>query len=211
MSCADAARVLCLLRPASRTGTVGRPDFDESSKKSAFPSANKDGDRPPRRGAAWRSLERKGRIFGTPVKFAAKLVLGSVVPGGSAVVELVGLSGWTAFMKPSGTRSSWTRPRCRRCRRPTFQRLEGVLDILSGDLGAAFDGPDGGAGTALPEVARQQLDVALATDDRCRAAAGQARRSGQGLRRAARAELEDPQRAGLLSRDAGGDVAVDAA
>ena len=49
-----------------------------------------------------------------------------------------------------------------------LQRLEGVLDLLSGDLGALT--AQMASLESLPEVAKQQLDVALATDDRCRAA-----------------------------------------
>ena len=51
-----------------------------------------------------------------------------------------------------------------------LQRLEGVLDILSGDLGALT--AQMAALEQMPDMARQQLDVALATDDRCRAALG---------------------------------------
>ena len=52
-----------------------------------------------------------------PVKFAAKLIVGAVVPGGSAVVELVGLSGSTASTRRSRTTSKSTNRGCRRRRR----------------------------------------------------------------------------------------------
>ena len=49
-----------------------------------------------------------------------------------------------------------------------LQRLEDVLDVLGGDLAALTE--QMAALEGLPEQATRILDVALATDDRCRAA-----------------------------------------
>jgi formylglycine-generating enzyme required for sulfatase activity/predicted Ser/Thr protein kinase len=107
--------------------------------------------------------------FGSPVKFAAKLVLGSVVPGGSAVVELVGLA-LDCVHETVRDQIEFDEAKMPRATAADLQRLEGVLDILSGDLGALT--AQMAALEQLPEMAKQQLDVALATDDRCRAALG---------------------------------------
>ena len=107
--------------------------------------------------------------FGTPVKFAAKLVLGSVVPGGSAVVDLVGLA-LDCVHETVRDQIELNESKMPPTTAADLQRLEGVLDLLSGDLGALA--AQMAALEQLPEVAKQQLDVALATDDRCRAALG---------------------------------------
>ncbi len=107
--------------------------------------------------------------FGAPVKFAAKLVLGSVVPGGSAVVDLVGLALDCVHETVRG-QIELDEAQMLATTAADLQRLEGVLDILSGDLGPLT--AQMAELEQLPEVAKQQLDVALATDDRCRAALG---------------------------------------
>ena len=107
------------------------------------------------------------RRFGAPVKFAAKLVVGAFVPGGSAVIDLIGqaLDCVHETVKdnieidesrlPAGTAAD-------------LKRVEEMLDVLGGDLAglteqiAALEG--------LPEAATKILYVALKTDDRCRAA-----------------------------------------
>ena len=109
------------------------------------------------------------RRFGSPVKFAAKLVVGAVVPGGSAVVALVDAALDCVHETIRGPdRDGRDEDACATA--ADLQRLEGVLDILSGNLGALT--AQMAAIERLPEVAKQQLDVALATDDRCRAALG---------------------------------------
>ncbi len=109
------------------------------------------------------------RRFGAPAKFAAKLVLGSVVPGGSAVVELVGAA-LDCVHETIRDQIVLDEAKMPAASAADLQRLEGVLDILSGDLGALT--AQMAALEQLPDVAKQQLDVALATDDRCRAALG---------------------------------------
>ena len=109
------------------------------------------------------------RRFGAPAKFAAKLVLGSVVPGGSAVVELVGAA-LDCVHETVRDQIELDEAKMPAATAADLQRLEGVLDILSGDLEALT--AQMAALESLPDVARQQLDVALATDDRCRAALG---------------------------------------
>jgi len=110
------------------------------------------------------------RRFGTPVKFAAKLVLGSVVPGGSAVVELVGaaLDCVHESVRDQIELFELDEAKMSAVSAADLQRLEGVLDILGGDLGALT--AQMAALEHLPEVAKRQLDVALATDERCKAA-----------------------------------------
>jgi formylglycine-generating enzyme required for sulfatase activity len=109
------------------------------------------------------------RRFGAPAKFAAKLVLGAVVPGGSAVVELVGAA-LDCVHETVRDQIALNEAKMPAASAADLQRLEGVLDILSGDLGALT--AQMAALEPLPDVAKQQLDVALATDDRCRAALG---------------------------------------
>jgi hypothetical protein len=107
--------------------------------------------------------------FGSPVKFAAKLVLGSVVPGGSAVVELVGVA-LDCVHETVRDQIEFDEAKMPAATAADLQRLEDVLDVLGGDLGALT--AQMASLEQLPEVAKQQLDVALATDDRCRAALG---------------------------------------
>ncbi len=107
--------------------------------------------------------------FGAPVKFAAKLIVGAVVPGGSAVVELVGQA-LDCVHETVKDNLEIDESRLPAATAADLQRLEGVLDILSGDLGALT--AQMATLEALPEAAKQLLDVALATDDRCRAALG---------------------------------------
>jgi serine/threonine protein kinase len=142
-------------------------------EKKSRRSANKDVDLP---ASPWsRLMSWKEKVvglykrFGSPVKFAAKLVLGSVVPGGSAIVELVGLA-LDCVHETVRDQIEFDEAKMPRATAADLQRLEGVLDLLSGDLGALT--AQMASLEQLPEVAKQQLDVALATDDRCRAALG---------------------------------------
>ncbi len=119
-------------------------------------------------------LEGKSRwpvqaAFGSPAKFAAKLVLGAVVPGGSAVIDLVGAA-LDCVHETVRDQIELDEARMPAATTADLQRLEGVLDLLGGDLGALT--AQMAALEQVPDLAKQQLDVALATDDRCRAALG---------------------------------------
>ena len=96
-------------------------------------------------------------------------MIGAVVPGGSAVVELVGAA-LDCVHETVRDQIELDEAKMSAATAADLQRLEGVLDILNGDLGALT--AQMAALESLPDVAKQQLDVALATDDRCRAALG---------------------------------------
>jgi formylglycine-generating enzyme required for sulfatase activity len=98
--------------------------------------------------------------FGAPAKFAAKLVLGTVVPGSPAVIELVekALDCAAETVKDNLDASP-----------ADLGRLEEALDVLLGGMEAQM------AKLArleqTPDIAREILDLALATDDACRKSA----------------------------------------
>jgi formylglycine-generating enzyme required for sulfatase activity len=107
------------------------------------------------------------RRFGAPVKFAAKLVLGAFVPGGSAVVELVGQL-LECVHETAKDNLEIDESRLPAATEADRKRVEEMLGVLGGDLAglteqvAALEG--------LPDAALKILDAALITDDRCRAA-----------------------------------------
>ena len=107
------------------------------------------------------------RRFGRPVKFAARLVVGAFVPGGSAVVDLIGQA-LDCVHETVKDNLEIDEERLPAATAADLKRLEELLDVLGGDLAglteqiAALEG--------LPEAATKILDVALKTDDRCRAA-----------------------------------------
>ncbi len=105
--------------------------------------------------------------FGTPVKFAAKLVVGALVPGGSAVVTLVEAA-LDCVHETAKDNLEIDEDQLPAATAADLKRVEEMLDVLGGDLAglteqvAALEG--------LPEAATKILDAALKTDDRCRAA-----------------------------------------
>ncbi len=99
------------------------------------------------------------RRFGPPIRFAARLIVGALTPGGSAVVELVG----QALDAPIESKDSWLPVTA-----ADLQRVGDMLDVLNGDLAGLTESV--AALEGLPEAATKILDVALRTDDRCRSA-----------------------------------------
>ncbi len=73
--------------------------------------------------------------FGAPVKFAAKLILGSFLPGGSAVVELVS-SALDCVHETVKDNLEVDDSKMPDATAADLGRLEVVLDVLAGDLGA---------------------------------------------------------------------------
>src|ERR1700722_18154226 len=98
--------------------------------------------------------------YGAPAKFAAKLVLGTVVPGSSEVVELIEKALDCAHETTKDNLDASP---------GDLQRVEQTLDVLLGELQPLM------AKLArleqLPDLARERLDLALATDDVCRRSA----------------------------------------
>ena len=107
------------------------------------------------------------RRFGAPVKFAAKLVVGAIVPGGSAVVELVGQA-LDCVHETARDNLEIDEERLPAATAADLKRIEEMLDMLGGDLAALTE--QIAALEGLPDAAMKILDIALKTDDRCRAA-----------------------------------------
>jgi hypothetical protein len=107
------------------------------------------------------------RRLGPGAKFAAKLVLGAILPGSPAVVELVGEALDCAH---ETAKEHWEISRDRPIAgSPTdLARLDEVLGILTGELSALLAQVAGLR--ELPDAARQVLNTALATDDRVQSA-----------------------------------------
>jgi hypothetical protein len=107
--------------------------------------------------------------FGTPVKFAAKLVLGAVLPGGSAVVDLVGQA-LDCVHEAAKDNLEIDEKRLHAATAADLKRLEDVLAVLGDELAGLT------ARVAklesLPDAAAKTLDATLQTDDQCRAAVG---------------------------------------
>jgi hypothetical protein len=97
---------------------------------------------------------------GAPAKFAAKLILGTVVPGSGEVIELIDKALDCAHETVRDNLDASP---------ADLERLEEMLDVLLGDLQPLM------AKLArleqLPDLARERLDLALATDDVCRRSA----------------------------------------
>ena len=104
--------------------------------------------------------------FGAPAKFAAKLVLGSVVPGGSAIVDLVGLA-LDCVDETARDQIQLAEAKMSAVSAADLQRLEGVLDILNGDLGALM--AQMAALKHVPELAKETLALARKNDAGCQA------------------------------------------
>jgi hypothetical protein len=98
--------------------------------------------------------------FGAPAKFAAKIVLGATVPGSPVVIELIEKALDCAH---EATKDNFDATPA------DLTRLESALDVLLGDMQPLM------AKLArlgqLPDLAREILDVALATDEVCRRSA----------------------------------------
>ena len=107
------------------------------------------------------------RRFGTPAKFAARLVLGAVVPGGSAVVDLIGQA-LDCVHETAKDNLEIDEERLPAATAADLKRLEEMLDVLGGDLAGLTEQITALEG--LPDAATKILDVALKTDDRCRVA-----------------------------------------
>ena len=106
--------------------------------------------------------------FGAPAKFAAKLTLGALLPGSPAVVELV-CGVLDCVHETTKDHLEFDAAKMRSASAADLQRVEQVLDVLNGDLAALM-----AQLTHLeqvPDIARQMLDTALATDESCRQAA----------------------------------------
>src|SRR5262245_8979199 len=102
------------------------------------------------------------RRFGTPIKFAAKVVLGAVLPGSPAVVELV----CAALEWAHDGAKEQKPPPPPAASADDLKRVEEVIDILGGDLQTLL--AQVGALESVPDLAQQILTTTLATDDRCR-------------------------------------------
>jgi tRNA A-37 threonylcarbamoyl transferase component Bud32 len=106
--------------------------------------------------------------FGSPVKFAAKLVLGSVVPGGSAVVDLVGLA-LDCVHETVRDQIELDEAKMPAVSAADLQRLEDMLAVLGGgDLGGLM--AKVAALESRPDLAAQTLALAQQNDARCQAA-----------------------------------------
>ena len=104
--------------------------------------------------------------LGAPAKFAAKMVLGAVLPGGGAVVDLVEkvLDCAHDTIKDNLEANEARAPEATAA---DLERVSEVLDVLGGDLAALTEKV--AALEKLPLEASRQLEVALATDARCQA------------------------------------------
>jgi serine/threonine protein kinase len=103
--------------------------------------------------------------FGTPVKFAVKMVLGAVLPGSPAVVDLIGEILDCVHQTAKDQPTFEDRPLAASAE--DLRRVEDMLALLSDDLAPLV------AQVArleqVPQMAAQVLDVALATDAHCQA------------------------------------------
>ncbi len=104
--------------------------------------------------------------FGAPAKFAAKLVLGAVLPGGGAVVELVEkvLDCAHDTIKDNLEANEAKAPAATAA---DLDRVAEVLDVLGGDLSALTEKI--ASLEKLPQEASRTLESAMATDARCQA------------------------------------------
>jgi formylglycine-generating enzyme required for sulfatase activity len=98
--------------------------------------------------------------YGASAKFAAKLVLSATVPGSPAVVELV--------EKALDCAHETTRDNLE-ATSADLNRLESTLDVLLGELHPLMDKLR--RLQHVPDIARELLELALATDDVCRRSA----------------------------------------
>ena len=105
--------------------------------------------------------------FGEPAKFAAKMILGAVIPGGGAVVELVEkvLDCADDTLKDNLDANEAKAPAATA---EDLERVAEVLDVLGGDLGALT--AKIASLEKLPLEASRTLEVAMATDAHCQAA-----------------------------------------
>ena len=136
--------------------------------------------------------------FGEPIRFGAKVVLGTLLPGSPAVVELIeelleraqeAAEGRSKRMSPLAATAE------------DLKRAEALLDLLGGDLRvllgqvAALEG--------LPDAAQRILTVSLEMDDRVQAAVGRLDALVQSFDR-----LEEQNRH-ILARQAGASDKLD--
>src|SRR5262249_49308493 len=107
------------------------------------------------------------RRFGRPAAFAVRHVLEAVLPGSPALIELVGQV-LDCARETSAGQFDLDESGLPAIGGSDLKCVEDVLDVLGSDLQtllaqvAAFE--------KAPELADQVLEVALATDDRCRVA-----------------------------------------
>ncbi len=102
--------------------------------------------------------------YGAPVKFAAKMILGTVVPGSPYIVELVE----KVFDCAQGAARDNLDGRASAA---DLERVEQMLDLLQGDLQALVAKLC--RLEAVPDVAKEILRLALKTDEACRRSARQ--------------------------------------
>jgi hypothetical protein len=107
------------------------------------------------------------KLCGPAAKFAAKAVLGAVLPGSPAVVELVeqALDCAHETAKEKWEIDEGKEPAASAA---DLRRLEEVLDVLGGDLSALMARV--AALESLPDVAQKVLNTAIATDDHLQSA-----------------------------------------
>ncbi len=103
--------------------------------------------------------------FGAPAKFAAKLILGAVVPGGPAVVQLVG-EVLDCVHETAKDNLAIDEKRMPAATPADLQRVEEILDVLNGSL--EFLMAQVVALADVPQAAQKAVDAALVTDQRCR-------------------------------------------
>ncbi len=122
--------------------------------------------------------------YGAPAKFAAKMILGSVLPGSPVVVELVSEILDCVHETAKDQLTFEDRPLAATAE--DLRRVEDMLAVLANDLAplmaqvAAFED--------MPDRAAKLLDVAMATDERCQTAV---RRLDQLARRFDRLEKQN--------------------
>jgi formylglycine-generating enzyme required for sulfatase activity len=103
--------------------------------------------------------------FRAPTKFAAKMILGAVVPGGPAVVQFVG-EVIDCVYETTKDNLAIEEKRLPTATQADWQRVEEILDLLAGEVAplmeqvAKLDG--------LEEKATETIRLALATDAHCR-------------------------------------------
>jgi TPR repeat protein len=94
--------------------------------------------------------------YGAPAKFAAKLILGATVPGSPAVIELIQQALDCAHETTKDNLDATP---------ADLARLESALDVLLGEFQPLMDKLR--RLEPVPDIAREMLETALATDEAC--------------------------------------------